>query len=79
MTVARTSHTTTLQRNDKVLVTGGFASLGSGEIYDAGANAWTPTGAMVAGRHAHSATLLNNGRVLIGGGVGSNPDGAELF
>ena len=62
-----------------MLVSGGFSSLSSGEVYDVGTNAWTLTGPMTAGRHAHGATLLSNGSVLISGGVGSQPASAELF
>ena len=74
LNTARTRHTATLLKNDKVLVTGGqdYAAvdeyLNSAELYEPGTNTWTATPSMSVDRNLHTATLLMDGRVLIVGG-----------
>jgi len=72
---ARSSHTSTLLEDGRVLVAGGEGSRGlvpEAEIYDPKAGTWTASGALRDGRHDHSATLLMDGRVLVAGGVGED-------
>jgi len=70
----RSDHTATLLANGKVLVCGGYTSLGrtgvtkSCEIYDPATNIWSSTGDMTVARVGHTATLLANGKVLVYGG-----------
>lgn len=92
MRASRVSHTATLLRNGKVLVTGGCAqvfvgngacfgaALSSAEVYDPATGAFTPTGSMGVPRSGHTATLLPTGAVLITGGCASYDtyDGACL-
>lgn len=71
MNRSRTSSTTTLLPNGKVLVVGGFNGTtveASAELYDPATDRWTLTGAMGVGRYYHTATLLANGMVLVAGG-----------
>ena len=81
MVSPRTSHAATLLlSNGNVLVTGGIAnvptggSLSSAEVYNVGADNFTPTtGLMMTARDSHFAILLANGAVLVAGGsFGSN-------
>ena len=81
-------HTATLLPDGKVLVAGGYDSIGDGfavlasaELYDPSSRSWTATGTMDEGRVRHSATLLPDGRVLVAGGGGfSGPLApAELY
>ncbi len=63
MNTARSTHTTTLLENGKVLVAGGRgsgnpASITSSELYDPKTGAWSPTGSLTDPRLGHSATLL---------------------
>ncbi len=67
----RSLHTATLLANGKVLVAGGFGSLGilaSAQLYDPASGIWKETGFMHVGRFQHTATLLANGGVLVAGG-----------
>ena len=73
----------------KVLVAGGENLAGTSdatsELYNPVTGAWSPTGAMHAGRLEHRAVLLRNGAVLVSGGNSVNPstttvlNSAELF
>lgn len=79
MTVARSSHTSTLLPNGKVLVTGGYNgggyALSSAEIYDPVTDQWTSTTSMTYGRYRHQAVVLNADSILIIGGRQGNVDG----
>jgi V8-like Glu-specific endopeptidase len=87
MNEARTSHTSTLLPNGKVLVVGGnFANEGGAngsgsergtETFDPATNAWTQTMPLLEGRDMHAATLLNNGKVLVTGGENQTRGGPE--
>ena len=66
-----TGHTATLLPNGKVLVAGGYDSVGSlasAELYDPASGTWTATGSLATARASHTATLLPNGKVLVAGG-----------
>lgn len=73
---ARSSHSSTLLQNGKVLVAGGTAGfnnqLSSAELYDPDTDMWTPTGSLGTARQGHTATLLPNGKVLVAGGHNSS-------
>jgi Galactose oxidase, central domain len=75
--LARDSHTGTLLKDGRVLVTGGFNGNGgdsivgifsSAELYDPFTETFVAAGNMSRGRDGHTATLLTDGRVLIAGG-----------
>jgi len=78
MGTARANHTATAISGNRVLVTGGYNDTGAGgsdvllataEIYDVGANTWTPVATpMSLTRTQHSAVALQDGRVLVLGG-----------
>jgi hypothetical protein len=75
MQVARASHSSTLLRDGRVLIAGGFGGSGtesnpyrSAEIYDPRTGSFRPAGDMTIGRSGHTATLLTNGKLLISGG-----------
>ena len=79
---ARSSHTSALLTNGKVLIAGGASGpgannvLASAEIYDPQAGAFVPTGKMNEARaKLPDATLLLDGRVLIVGGASA----AEIY
>ena len=80
---ARTGHTATLLRNDKVLVVGGSQSPSTAEIYDPATGLWSMVGSLRSARTSHTATLLTNNKVLVAGGnsTGSSYYGgsAELY
>ena len=80
MITARSSNTSTLLADGRVLVTGGSGidpntpveagdSLASAELYDPAAGAFTPTGSMTVSRTLHKAVRLRDGKVLIVGGA----------
>ncbi|WP_437954919.1 thrombospondin type 3 repeat-containing protein [Sorangium sp. So ce119] len=74
MGTPRSRHTATLLADGRVLVLGGVKRrtqsdvLASAEVYEPGANAWTPVAPMADRRVGHTATLLADGRVLVAGG-----------
>jgi N-acetylneuraminic acid mutarotase len=74
MQTPRAAHTTTILKNGKVLIVGGFAgnTLSSAEIYDPVSKEFKYVGQMSVARSGHSATLLPNGKVLIAGGYNGN-------
>src|SRR6266446_3912090 len=60
MTGGRSSHTSTLLPNGKVLVAGGLCRAGitsSAELYDLATGKWTPTSKMGFARYVHGAAL----------------------
>lgn len=77
MLTARSYHTATLLPNGKVLVVGGYGSVGyygngslnSTELFDPATGTWTATAPMTTPRYGHAATLLPDGRVLVLGGA----------
>ena len=86
MTVPRESHTATLLKNGKVLITGGHKDrhadimiYSSAELYDPLLNTFTVTGNMTIRRHKHDATLLNDGKVLITGGSDERDELGEVI
>ena len=83
----RSHHTTTLLKDGRVLVTGGYNGNGSdwetgifssAEVYEPLTETFTGVGDMTRHRMAHTATRLQDGRVLIAGGLTHDPS-AELF
>jgi WD40 repeat protein len=72
----RETHTATLlPNNGKVLVVGGYNTIGdigvlsSTELYDPTAATWTPSVSLNYARNNHTATLLPNGNILVAGGT----------
>jgi len=61
MDTARNRHTATLLPSGKVLVAGGYTSIGgylnSAELYDPAAGTWTATGSMGTERYARRSAL----------------------
>jgi len=83
MITARMSHTATLLKDGRVLVTGGIGgphatTLTSAELYDPRTRHWTPTGQMVQPRSDHAAVLLPTGKVLVLGGADATTDYAPV-
>jgi hypothetical protein len=76
---ARESHTATLLEDGRVLVAGGFDTLGgflgSAEIYDPREGTWSRAAGLRHRRTGHTATLLEDGGVMVAGGAG---DGGSL-
>jgi sugar lactone lactonase YvrE len=79
LTTPRTQHTAIRLADGSVLVAGGTSNpttrpvtyTTSVEIYEPGANEWTPTGALGQGRGNAAAVLLPNGEALVAGGAGN--------
>jgi hypothetical protein len=80
MTEDRSQPSATLLKDGKVLVAGGYGTLGgttSAELYDPASGTWTSTGNMLTADYGFAATLLVDGRVLA---VHNNSSGtAELY
>lgn len=71
MTTPRNSHIVTALPDGRLLAVGGWDgtdALAGAELYDPGAQAWTPTAPLSVARSYHSAVLLPDGRVLVAGG-----------
>jgi hypothetical protein len=86
MTEVRYSHTATLLKNGKVLLTGGFNGqpVQDAELFDPTTVSFSRTGLMDSARANHTATVLNDGTMLVAGGLSFfDPDGglaaAEVF
>jgi hypothetical protein len=88
MATVRIFHTATLLQDGRVLIAGGYDSLGnwlsSTELYDPAVGTFSPTGSMTMARGRHTATLLPNGKALMAGGVPSTEafqgtSSAELY
>ncbi len=86
MTIGRSGHTTTLLKNGKVLIVGGWTgqydARRAAELYDPTTGTIRPTGNMVIERAGSTATLLADGKVLVAGGVDRNENtlgSAELY
>jgi hypothetical protein len=76
---ARRWHTSTLLNNDKVLITGGGVSSGSGtvvELFDPTTGSFTATVSMRLPRQGHTASLLPSGQVLV---IGRNNSDNSLL
>jgi hypothetical protein len=81
MSDARTGHVAVVLANGTVLVVGGSVPLGRTdeaalafcELYDPVADAWSPTGSMLAPRGNHQAVLLSPTTVLVTGGAAPGP------
>lgn len=76
MKVGRTHHKSTLLRDGRVLVTGGWAffeqylrATAAAETYSPSNDVFSLTGDMSERRQFHTATLLDNGMVLVAGGT----------
>ncbi|WP_164002354.1 Kelch repeat-containing protein [Pyxidicoccus caerfyrddinensis] len=72
LAAARYSHTATLLKDGRVLVSGGQNLAGSAlalaEVYDPTSGTWSAISPMVVNRTLFTATLLDNGKVLVSGG-----------
>ncbi|CAF2171415.1 unnamed protein product [Rotaria magnacalcarata] len=85
MTNIRYGHTSSVLKNGKVLVTGGYginASLNSTELYDPSNGIWKTSSSMRNARVWHTESVLNDGNVLITGGINNNNtylNTAELY
>jgi hypothetical protein len=87
----RASHTSTLLRDGRVLVAGGYARQPSvfaplaqdgAELYDPASGTWAVTGSMSTARATQFATLLPDGSVLVVGGFGPDSlpsNSADIF
>jgi hypothetical protein len=81
---ARESHTATLLKDGKVLITGGHQGrrssitiYSSAEIYDPVSGLFTLTSNMLTKRHKHDAVLLEDGRVLVAGGTDEREENGQ--
>ncbi len=77
MTLAR-SGVAVLVLDDRVLMTGGFTSIGDGydtkpaEIFDPSTDSWSSGGATTHGRAGHVAAVLQDGKAIVAGGIHGN-------
>ncbi len=87
MKIGRAHHKSTLLRDGRVLVTGGWAfyeeylrATDAAETYSPSNDVFTLTGSMSVRRQFHTATLLDNGMVLVAGGKdGAATTSMDLF
>ncbi len=87
MTDARTGHPAVVLAGGVVLVAGGVVPTGAAdapalafcELYDAGADEWTPTGTLLRARRQHRATRLSDRTVLVTGGTAPGSPGVAPF
>ncbi|CAF4268943.1 unnamed protein product [Rotaria socialis] len=85
MTNIRYGHTSSVLKNGKVLVTGGYGintSLNSTELYDPSNGIWKTSSSMRNARVWHTESVLEDGTVLITGGINYNNsylNTAELY
>jgi hypothetical protein len=78
MNTSRVNHSAVLLTNGQVLLAGGTSSCsgpsvctsdGTTELYDPGADSFSPSQPLTVARSGHIATLLSNGNVLLAGGI----------
>jgi WD40 repeat protein len=84
MNAGRSTQTSTVLPDGRVLVAGGFNPLqdeNTAEIYDPSTRQFTPTGSMAVPRRFHTATLLDDGTVLVVGRPSGGLSGpsAEIY
>ncbi len=71
---SRYRHTAVLLRDNRVLISGGYAGslpIASAALYDPASNLWSAAASLTVGRLTQTATLLADGRILVAGGNGS--------
>src|SRR6059058_1760375 len=74
----RAGHKAVLLLDGRVLVTGGFGTIATADLYDPVTGTWSVTGSLNHGRYGHTANLLPDGRVLVAGGNYMDNTTAEL-
>jgi len=79
LNIRRAGHKAVLLLDGRVLITGGFGTIASAELYDPVTGTWSVTGSLNQGRYGQTATLLADGRVLVAGGNYIDPTMAELY
>jgi len=75
----RAGHKAVLLLDGRVLVTGGYGTIATADLYDPVSGTWNVTGNLNQGRYGHTATLLPDGRVLVAGGNYIDSTKAELY
>ena len=74
MSTNRRIHSATVLRDGRLLAAGGADNRGkpidAAEVYDPGADTWTPVADMATPQAGHRAAVLTNGELLIAGGLG---------
>ena len=73
--VGREQAAATTLADGRVLITGGYPSVRSAELWDPKTGAFISAGELATGRWGHTSTLLQDGRVLVAGGQGLNLGG----